>query len=98
MVDKVVLKTTFKAICPISRTIDNYTLEIEYRPKDGVYIELSSLREYLNKFEDIEVFHEELAHIIAEDLFQVINPKYIKVKLISIYMGINVEVTIEKKL
>ncbi|WP_054844416.1 hypothetical protein [Vulcanisaeta souniana] len=46
-VDNVHIETTFSAVCPIDHSIDNYVIEIDYKPScntDGCnYLELSSL-------------------------------------------------------
>jgi len=56
---RVRLASEFSAICPISKTVDKYVVEIEYVGNDR-FIELGSLRRYLDSFRDQEWYHEEL--------------------------------------
>lgn len=87
---RVHLTASFSAVCPISKTVDEYTVEIEYEG-DGKYVELGSLRSYLDGFKGQEWFHEELCEKIAEDLGRALGVP-VKVKLKSNYLGITVEV------
>lgn len=84
------LTAEFSAVCPISKTVDEYTVEIEYEGK-GKYIELSSLRRYLDSFAGQEWYHEELCEKIAKDLGKILGVP-VKVKLKSDYLGIAVEI------
>lgn len=87
---RVHLTTSFSAVCPISKTVDRYVVEIEYEG-NGRYLELGSLRRYLDSFEGQEWFHEELCERIAEDLGKTLGVP-VRVKLRSSYLGIAVEV------
>ena len=91
---KVRLKARFSAICPVSKTKDDYTILIEYEPdkNNPLYVELSSLRRYLDSYRDKAIFHEALAEKIAKDLHSLLKPKSLRVVLYSSYLGINVEV------
>ena len=95
---KVCLRTTFSAICPISKTRDDYIILIEYEPNDNkpLYIELCSLRKYLDSYQNEEIHHEELAEQIANDLHSVLRPKSLRVVLKSTYLGIDVDVEVKK--
>jgi len=87
---RVRLTSEFSAICPLSKTIDKYVVEIEY-VGDGRFIELGSLRQYLDSFRKQEWYHEELCEKILFDLKEVLNTR-VRVKLTSCYCGIKVEV------
>jgi NADPH-dependent 7-cyano-7-deazaguanine reductase QueF len=87
---RVHLVTCFSAVCPISKTVDEYMIEIEYEGY-GKYIELGSLRHYLDSFKGQEWFHEELCEKVANDLGKALGVP-VKVKLKSNYLGITVEV------
>jgi len=96
--DRVILETEFSAICPITKTVDEYVATIEYTPNnDGIYVELKSLKEYLSKFKDVEIFHEDLAATLVRDLVETIKPKYLCVKLRSRFLGIDVTIIKEFK-
>jgi len=98
-VDKVIIVAKLKAICPITKTIDNYQLTIEYIPDDGKYIELKSLREYLDSFDGKEIFHEDLANELATTIYRTIKPKSLTLKLESEYLGMHITIikTLEKE-
>ncbi|WP_054853566.1 hypothetical protein [Vulcanisaeta distributa] len=91
-VDYVHLETSFSAICPVDRSIDNYVIEVEYKPAcndDGcIYIELNSLREYLDGFKDRVIYHEDLINELVNEFVRTLNPIEITVTLTSNYKGI----------
>jgi len=87
---RVRLTSEFSAICPLSKTVDKYVLEVEY-VGNGRFVELGSLRRYLDSFKDQEWYHEDLCERILFDFKKVLNTK-VKVKLTSYYCGIKVEV------
>jgi len=87
---RVHLAARFSAVCPISKTVDEYMVEIEYEG-NGKYVELGSLRRYLDSFKGQEWYHEELCEKITEDLGKILNVP-IKVKLKSNYLSITVEI------
>jgi NADPH-dependent 7-cyano-7-deazaguanine reductase QueF len=87
---RVRLVTRFSAVCPVSKTVDEYTVEIEYEG-DGRYLELGSLRRYLDSFAGQEWFHEELCERIARDLGKTLGAP-VKVRLKSSYLGMLIEV------
>ncbi|NJK86078.1 MAG: 7-cyano-7-deazaguanine synthase QueC [Bacteroidales bacterium] len=68
----------FTCLCPISGFPDFATITIEYQPADFC-VELKSLKLYINHFRDKNVFHEDVANIILDDLVQLLNPRYMKV-------------------
>ncbi|GAB6946309.1 hypothetical protein JCM16161A_04390 [Vulcanisaeta sp. JCM 16161] len=91
-VDQVHLEASFTAICPVDHSIDNYIVEIDYKPTCGndgcIYIELNSLREYLDGFRDRIIYHEDLINELISRFMEALNPVEITVTLISNYRGI----------
>ena len=59
--------------CPVTGQPDFNTVEIVYEP-DEVCVESKSLKLYLWTFRDEPIFGEGLAHTIAQDLFDALNP------------------------
>ena len=68
----------FTCLCPISGYPDFAVIEITYVP-DKFIIELKSLKLYINKFRDQEMFHEETVNLILEDLVDVLKPRWLEV-------------------
>jgi NADPH-dependent 7-cyano-7-deazaguanine reductase QueF len=87
---RVRLAASFAAVCPLSKAVDEYVAEIEYEGR-GRYLELGSLRRYLDSFRSQERYQEELCERIAEDLAGVLGVP-VRVKLRSAYLGVAVEV------
>lgn len=69
----------FTALCPKTGQPDFAMLYIEYSPASYL-VESKSLKLYLGSFRQTGVFHEHAINIIADDLFGLLSPKYIKVK------------------
>jgi NADPH-dependent 7-cyano-7-deazaguanine reductase QueF len=87
---RVRLAARFSAVCPLSGSIDEYVAVIEYEGR-GRYLELGSLRRYLDSFRLQEWYHEELCEKIAEDLAGILGVP-VRVTLRSAYLGVAVEV------
>lgn len=68
----------FTCLCPISGFPDFATITVEYQPKEYC-VELKSLKLYINGFRDKNIFHEDAANIILDDLVNLLQPKYMKV-------------------
>ena len=66
--------------CPVTGQPDKYDLELIYLPQNRC-IESKSLKLYLWKFKDECQFCEDLAGIIAEDIFDACKPKKVIVRL-----------------
>ncbi len=64
------------SVCPVTRLPDFYSFQLIYEPEEKL-IELKSLKYYLADYRNDELFHEELANCIFDDLKTVINPKWI---------------------
>jgi 7-cyano-7-deazaguanine reductase len=68
----------FTCLCPISGYPDFASINVTYIP-DKHILELKSLKLYINKFRDQEMFHEESVNRILDDLVQAIQPRWMKV-------------------
>ena len=89
---RVLLRASFSAVCPVSKTVDEYEVEIEYEGY-GKFVELGSLRRYLDSFKGQEWFHEELCEKIWRDVKSALGGRApVKVGLTSKYLGITVVV------
>ncbi len=68
----------FTCLAPDSGFPDFATIRIRYVP-DQKLVELKSLKLYINKFRDQEMFHETAVNRILDDLVTVLDPRYIEV-------------------
>ncbi len=68
----------FTCLCPRSGFPDFATIYIEYQP-GKLCIELKSLKLYINGFRNEQIFHEDVANRILDDLVKILQPKYMKV-------------------
>ena len=68
----------FTCLCPQSNFPDFATIRIRYVP-DRKLVELKSLKLYINKFRDQEMFHETAVNRILDDLVGLLDPRYIEV-------------------
>jgi 7-cyano-7-deazaguanine reductase len=68
----------FTCLCPRSGFPDFATIYISYVP-DKKCIELKSLKLYINKFRNENVFHEDVTNNIMSDMVKLLNPWEIKV-------------------
>ena len=69
----------FTCLCPKSGQPDFATLYINYVP-NKFCVELKSLKLYIVSFRQIGAFHEAVTNQICNDITNVINPNYLKVK------------------
>lgn len=68
----------FTALCPRSGYPDFAKIAIDYIP--GPFcVELKALKLYLNSFRDQNIFHEDVANTLLNDLVAVCEPKFMKV-------------------
>jgi 7-cyano-7-deazaguanine reductase len=65
----------FTCLCPISNFPDFATIHIRYVPGERI-VELKSLKLYINRFRDQEVFHEQAVNRILDDLVACCAPKW----------------------
>jgi 7-cyano-7-deazaguanine reductase len=68
----------FTCLCPESNFPDFATMHIHYVP-DRKLVELKSLKLYINKFRDQEMFHETAVNRILDDLVGLLDPRFIEV-------------------
>src|SRR5919204_1350591 len=68
----------FTCLCPRSNFPDFATIHIKYVP-DCKLVELKSLKLYINKFRDQEMFHESAVNRILDDLVGLLDPRSIEV-------------------
>ena len=68
----------FTCLCPISGYPDFAVLYVDYVP-DKLIIELKSLKLYINKFRDQEIFHEEAVNRILDDLVAIAKPRWMQI-------------------
>ena len=68
----------FTCLCPRSGFPDFATINIRYVP-DKFCVELKSLKLYINKYRDMNVFHEDVVKIIMDDLVELLDPHEVEV-------------------
>jgi 7-cyano-7-deazaguanine reductase len=68
----------FTCLAPDSGFPDFATIHIQYIP-DQKLVELKSLKLYINKFRDQEVFHEAAVNRILDDLVTLLDPRFMEV-------------------
>ena len=68
----------FTCLAPDSGFPDFATILIRYIP-DGRLVELKSLKLYINKFRDREIFHEAAVNQILDDLVTLLDPRFMEV-------------------
>ena len=68
----------FTCLAPDSGFPDFATIDIRYVP-DRKLVELKSLKLYINKFRDVEIFHEGAVNRILDDLVALLQPRWMQV-------------------
>jgi 7-cyano-7-deazaguanine reductase len=68
----------FTCLAPDSGFPDFATIRIRYIP-DQKLVELKSLKLYINKFRDQEIFHEAAVNRILDDLVALLDPRFMEV-------------------
>lgn len=63
----------FTCLCPRSGFPDFATIKIKYVP-DQKCVELKSLKLYINKFRNENVYHEDVVNVIMQDLIDLLDP------------------------
>lgn len=76
----------FTSLCPVTNQPDLYTVEIEYAPKDFC-VESKTLKLYLTQWRNEGIFGEYITHLIADELFDAIEPEWIHVKTVQQVRG-----------
>lgn len=78
---KIVLSTDeFSAVCPFSGLPDIGKLNIEYIPGKKC-VELKSFKYYLFSYRNVGIYQEHAARKIFQDMMNVLEPGYLKLKL-----------------
>lgn len=68
----------FSAVCPFSGLPDIARLTVEYVPGEKL-LELRSFKYYVTSFRNVGVYQEEATDIIAKELSQFLEPRWLKV-------------------
>ena len=68
----------FTCLCPRSNFPDFAVIDIRFIP-DRKLVELKSLKLYINKFRDQEMFHEVAVNRILDDLVALLEPRWMEV-------------------
>lgn len=68
----------FTSLCPQTGQPDHAKMEIVYVPRDKC-VESKSLKLYLVSYRNSGEFHEDVCNRIANDLFKLLNPYYLRV-------------------
>lgn len=63
----------FTCLCPRSGFPDFATIKIKYVP-DQKCVELKSLKLYINKYRNENVYHEDVVNIILQDMINLLDP------------------------
>ncbi len=86
----------FSAVCPFSGLPDIGRVVVEYIPNDKI-VELKSLKYYFTSFRNVGIYQEKATQRIFEDLFHLLNPKWMKITVVyNTRGGIDVTTTVEK--
>lgn len=81
----------FTCVCPITHQPDFATLIIRYIP-DEKLVESKSLKLYLTSFRNTGTFHEDVVNRIADDLINLLAPRYLEIEgLFRVRGGIAIE-------
>jgi 7-cyano-7-deazaguanine reductase len=84
------------SFCPVTHQPDFNTVTIEFEP-DKLCIESKSLKLYLWSFREEAIFAEGLAHTIAEDIYNAIQPVWCRITLVqNVRGGMQLTVVAEK--
>ena len=84
-----------KPICPHDGNRDSYMVEIEIQPHDGVVPEVHSFREWVRSYSGREIWHEDMAQDLKENVRDSLNTEGGYVRVSGKHGGIemNVEVS-----
>lgn len=85
----------FTCLCPKTGQPDFAEIKLDYIP-DRLCVELKSLKLYYWSFRDEGHFHEKVTNMIASDLINLLDPRYLKVTAVfnvrgGVYTSIEVE-------
>jgi len=87
----------FTCLCPKTGQPDFAEIKLDYIP-DQLCVELKSLKLYYWSFRDEGHFHEKVTNMIASNLIDLLDPRYLKVEAVfnvrgGVYTTIEVEHT-----
>ena len=68
----------FTCICPKTGLPDFATLYINYSPRKNC-LELKSLKEYINSYRNLGIFHEHVVNKILEDIVKSAKPRWAEI-------------------
>lgn len=86
----------FSAVCPGTGLPDIGVLDIDYLP-NGLCVELKALKYYLFSFRDDGIFQEPVTDVIFGDLWELLQPHYLRVRMkYNTRGGFDTTVTVEK--
>lgn len=86
----------FSAVCPYSGLPDYALLRITYVPGNRC-VELKSLKYYITSYRSVGIFQEHATARIAEDLFQLLQPKRLEVTTVyNVRGGFETTCTVRK--
>ncbi len=97
LVEEVILRSKATAICPLTKIVDSYDIEVSYKPRNNKFIEAYSFSRYLEKYRDREVYQEQLANEIAEALCRTGAVDQLVVKIKGVHGSTEVEVIVEEE-
>jgi len=85
----------FTCLCPKTGQPDFAEIKLDYVP-DQLCVELKSLKLYYWSFRDEGHFHEKVTNMIANDLIELLDPRYLKVTAVfnvrgGVYTTVEVE-------
>jgi len=85
----------FTCLCPKTGQPDFAEIKIDYIP-DDLCVELKSLKLYYWSFRDEGHFHEQVTNMMASDLIEAMDPRYLKLTAIfnvrgGVYTTVEVE-------
>jgi len=85
----------FTCLCPKTGQPDFAEIKIDYIP-DELCVELKSLKLYYWSFRDEGHFHEQVTNMMASDLIEAMDPRYLKITAIfnvrgGVYTTVEVE-------
>lgn len=85
----------FTSVCPVTGQPDFATIFLEYTP-DNFCVELKSYKFYLQSYRNEGIYFEAVTNKIADDLIEVLAPRYIKITAeFNIRGGISSDVVVE---
>ena len=87
----------FSAVCPYSGLPDYALLRITYVPGDRC-VELKSLKYYVTSYRSVGIFQEHATGRIADDLFQLLQPKRLEVTTVyNVRGGVETTCTVRRE-